>query len=251
MACSKVLAFGPLMAEHDRCVNKAYVSSDYILRCAKISNTNRTYDHVSAELERAIASGAKFEKIATIIGLRMASSPRQSEKEGAGAAPLMAAARLGLAALQAHVAAMPFSSRKTYRSAMRKELLALALPFVAFKLAQRKESWSLYSLQQRIIRYFKQFQWRALHFHSLQIAMDLMVYDVLPIKNKDDCPVTIGSRRGLARVRKTEGKEKTLKRLAVETGREPHEVQTSLCEYDKYCRYHEEGIPAGKRRRLA
>ena len=57
--------------------------------------------------------------------------------------------------------------------------------------------------------------------------------------NGCDCPSATGSRAGLKHVLRWENNlaATTIKSLAEATGREPHEVQTSLCEYNKYVKW--------------
>ena len=98
------------------------------------------------------------------------------------------------------------------------------------------------------MRYFSDHQKRQVKFCSLQIACDLMSLGLVHVRDTSDCPTTIGSDRGLKRVREYDP-QATVKSLAEQTGREAHEIQTSLCEYDKYCRWTLEGIPDVKRRR--
>ena len=45
------LSFAAFLAERDRCRDRAYRSTDRVLRDAFIENTDRRYDHVSQELD--------------------------------------------------------------------------------------------------------------------------------------------------------------------------------------------------------
>ena len=61
-------------------------------------------------------------------------------------------------------------------------------------------------------------------------------------------PLAKGSRAGLARVRKQFDESAPIGNLALAIGREEHEVQTSLCEYDKYCAWTLNERPIRRRR---
>ena len=54
-------------------------------------------------------------------------------------------------------------------------------------------------------------------FQCLQIAMDLMSYNIVVVDDHGDCPLTAGSRRGTGHVRKWEDAEATLPRGAPRT----------------------------------
>ena len=79
---------------------------------------------------------------------------------------------------------------------------------------------------------------RQSNFHSVQIACDLYTLGLVKLDdNGADCPLAIGSSAGIKHVHRWEDKKATIKSLAEQTGREPHEVQTSLCEYNKYVKW--------------
>ena len=61
-------------------------------------------------------------------------------------------------------------------------------------------------------------------------------------------PLAKGSRAGLARVRKFFDQSACIGNLAISIGRQEHEVQTSLCEYDKYCAWTLNERPIRRRR---
>ena len=82
----------------------------------------------------------------------------------------------------------------------------------------------------------KQNSHRKCSFHSVQLACDLFAMGIIDVKDPSDCPLAKGSRAGLKHVVRFEGKT-TLKELAVQNKRQAHEIQTSLCEYDKYVRW--------------
>ena len=79
---------------------------------------------------------------------------------------------------------------------------------------------------------------RELNFHSVQIDCDLFTLGVVKlVDNGTTCPLGIGSKAGITHVRRWENAEATVESLAKETGRQPHKVQTSLCECNKYVKW--------------
>ena len=79
---------------------------------------------------------------------------------------------------------------------------------------------------------------RELDFHSVQIACDLFTLGVVKLAdNGADCPLATGSEDGITHVRRWQDPRATVKSLSEQSGREPHEVQTSLCEYNKYTKW--------------
>ena len=154
-----MLSFSEFVEERDRCRDPTYESPYQVLRDGFFCNTNRMWDRVSRELEAATGHPwLRYESILTILALRMAGFPREGERPGAGARPIMAAALDGLDQFRAYVRTMPFSGRKTYRAVMRKSVLAGAIPCVAWHLSRRRRARSLASLQQRVIGLFGEFQ---------------------------------------------------------------------------------------------
>ena len=129
---------------------------------------------------------------------------------------------------------------------MRKPILAQAVPYVAKKLSRRIYSKSLERLQLRIQRYFAKYQSRKVEFAALQIACGLMVLGLIKILRPEDCPLTVGSKRGVKRVQDERGEKVSVKQFVEETGREAYSIQTSLCAFDKYRRYYDYGIPTTK-----
>ena len=231
--------------ERDRCRDKTYESPHPVLREGFFENTNRMWDKVSGELAFATAVSPAHRRaaITTTFVLRLAGSARESEKPGmSGATPLMEKAMGTKAALRAYIRKMPFSGRKTYRAVLSKETLATVAPRIAKRVAKRTTARSLGSLTQRLTRYFqketaKLGKPRKLAFHTLQIACDLYSLALIRVKRPSDCPLAIGSQRGLKHVRRWEDKGATIASLAVNLGRPAHTVQTSLCAYDKYVRW--------------
>ena len=258
------MEFGPFVLERDRCRDPAYRSPDPVLRDGYFTNTNRMWDHVSQQLVK-VASGdapwarrlttrppwvgqaVKMEKVATVVALRMAGSPREEERPGrSGATPIMAAVRGRPRELFSYIRMMPFSGRHTYRAVVNKSVLAAGTLYVSHRLALRRSARTLQSLQERVNTTFKSFHKRNVRFHSLQIACDLMSLGLVRVEDMSDCPLTVGSKRGLKWVRQYD-RSATVKSLAESTGREAHEIQTSLCEYDKYRRWTAD--PGSMRRR--
>ena len=79
---------------------------------------------------------------------------------------------------------------------------------------------------------------RKLRFHAVQIACDLFALGLVKLHDKGRvCPFCTGSRAGIERVRRWENPAATVQTLAVQTGRQAHEIQTSLCEYNKYVKW--------------
>ena len=91
---------------------------------------------------------------------------------------------------------------------------------------------------------------RRLEFHGLQIALDLLHLKVVQLQDPSQCPLAKGSRAGLKWVRMHEDSTATIQSLSRATGRAGHEVQTTLCEYDKYVSW-SKGLRPMRRRRLA
>ena len=78
---------------------------------------------------------------------------------------------------------------------------------------------------------------REPRFHAVQIACDLFTLGVVTLEDNgmSGCPLATGSMKGIFHVQNFEkDPDATVESLAVATGREPHEVQTSLCEFNKY-----------------
>ena len=175
--------------------------------------------------------------------LRLSGSARESEQPGrSGAAPIMAAATAGR--LAEHTRTMPFSGRRTYRAVLAKRTLASAVQ-VTPRLTRPARS--LKRLTRRVKKHLEKHSTRQLHFHPLQIACDLYVYNLVPVQDASDCPLAIGSRRGLRWVQQ-EQPGATVRDLAIALERPAHSIQTGLCAYDKYRRYTRDGIPATKLR---
>jgi hypothetical protein len=236
------LSFAAFLAERDRCRERTHRSNDRVLRDAFIENTDRRYDHVSQELERAIAGQPLEPAVATVMALRLSGSARESERPGrSGAAPIMAATLRGdLGFLET----MPFTGRKTYRAVMKKATMARAVQ-VTRRLTRPARS--LKRLTKRVKKRLEKHSTRQLHFHPLQIACDLYVYGLVHVRDASDCPLAIGSERGMKWVRQ-EYPGVTVRSLAELLERPAHSVQTGLCGYDKYRRYTRDGIPAKKLR---
>ena len=209
------------------------------------------WDRVSRELAHATGVSARSRRAAvgTVIALRMAGSPRESEKPGlSGAAAIMREAVRPKKAFREYLRSMPFSGRKTYRAVVKKAVLAKITPRIAKRVAKRSKAKSLHTLQKRLLRYFEEETGRPrkLEFHSLQIACDLYSLGLLRVKDASDCPLSTGSRRGLVHVRRWEDATASIKSLAANLGRPAHTIQTSLCEFDKYVRW-SNGAPMRRR----
>ena len=72
----------------------------------------------------------------------------------------------------------------------------------------------------------------------MQIACDLFTLGIVKLADDGaDCPLATGSSAGIKHVQRWEDPDATVKTLAEQTGRESHEVQTSLCEYNKYVKW--------------
>ena len=131
-----------------------------------------------------------------------------------------------------------FSGHKAYRAVVSKADLARVVQEISLKILKNRRSPSLPDLHKTVMGYFKDAGIpRAVEFHSLQIAMDLMSYGLVKVEDQGECPLTTGSRRGMGHVKAWEDKGATVKSLAVLLGRPAHSIQTSLCEYDKYVRW--------------
>ena len=235
------LSFAAFVDERDRCRDKSYVSSFYPLREGYFCNTNRMWDRVSQELATATAVHPKYRRsaIGAVLALRMAGSPRESERPGrSGAGPIMKHALQKKSSFRAYVRTMPFTGRKTYRAVVNKGKLSEMVPRIAKRLAKRSESKTLTRLHNRVLRYFGDATGRRLEFHSLQIACDLYSLALVSVRDARDCPLSTGSKRGMRHVRLWEDSEATVASLAVRIGRPAHTIQTSLCEYDKYVRWY-------------
>ena len=73
--------------------------------------------------------------------------------------------------------------------------------------------------------------WALLRFFFCGMRIQL---GLVTLTDGKTAPLAKGSRAGLARVRKQVDESAPIGNLALAIGREEHEVQTSLCEYDKY-----------------
>ena len=70
------------------------------------------------------------------------------------------------------------------------------------------------------------------------IACDLFTLRLVELADDGaDCPLATGSAAGIMHVRRSEDPAATIRSLAAATRRAPHEVQTSLCEYNKYVKW--------------
>ena len=79
---------------------------------------------------------------------------------------------------------------------------------------------------------------RDLNFHSVQVACDLFTLGIVELTDGGaKCPLAIGSEGGIAHVKRWEDPRATLTSLSEQLRREPHEVQTSLCEYNRYVKW--------------
>ena len=183
------LNFQAFIEERDRCCDRDYVSPHSILREGYFCNTDRMKDRVSKELAFAVGVNPKLRKeaIATVIALRMAGSPRQSEKPGySGSYAIMQRAvrshkifeplkwllegrHVKKLSFKKYIETMPFSGRKTYHAVVSKMELARAVPKIAKRVAKRTKASSLHSLHARLMRYWKKYTacQRNLEFHSL------------------------------------------------------------------------------------
>ncbi len=154
--------------------------------------------------------------------------------------------------LTEYIKTMPFTGRDTYRPVLSKKELSIIYADVAEELASLDRCASLNDASDKIaaairaagekhaeeLKDTKHNTERKLDFHPVQIACDLFTLGLLELDdNGCDCPSAKGSRAGLAHVRRWEDKQATIKSLAEKIGREPHEVQTSLCEYNKYVKW--------------
>ena len=158
-----------------------------------------------------------------------------------------------------YVRSMPFTGRKTYRAVLNREELAIIGEDVVADLASLDVCDSLPAFCDHVDRSIKQASEkhaealadmrvreekqrdnteRKLSFHSVQIACDLFTLRLAKLAdNGADCPLATGSSAGIKHVQRWEDPDATVKTLAEQTGREPHEVQTSLCEYNKYVKW--------------
>ena len=242
------LTFGEFVQERDRCRDPKYRSDHMLLREAFFCNTNRLWDTVSREIEDEIELHTKLHKIKVLVISRFTGSPRNDE--GGSKAIARAVRRKGVKKLREWVTTMRCTGRKTYRAVYSRQELAIMLDDVCLELASVDESASLHALAAKVRETFKmaaekhdelrmlkkQNTHRKCSFHSVQLACDLFAMGIIDVKDQSDCPLAKGSRAGLKHVRRREGNT-TLKELAVQNKRQAHEIQTSLCEYDKYVRW--------------
>ncbi len=249
------LDFDGWMRERDLCRDKKndpeFQSDHFLFNIAFFCNTNRLWDVVTRELQAAIEDLPKKEQVVIIFLLRMAGSSREQEKPG----------RSGAAGIKAHmenlpeyIKTMPFTGRKTYRAVLNRKELSIIYDTVAEDLASLDRCASLDNTSDKIVAAIREAgekhaeelsdtkhnTERKLDFHPMQIACDLFTLGLVKLDdNGCDCPSATGSRAGLKHVMRWENNlaATTIKSLAEATGREPHEVQTSLCEYNKYVKW--------------
>ena len=105
------------MTERDICrshrSDQSFRSKHFLFNIAHFCNTNRLWDVVTRELQKAIAGQPKRVQVATVFMLRMAGSPREEEKPGlAGAAVIAAHFKEDFPV--AYVRSMHFTNRSTY-----------------------------------------------------------------------------------------------------------------------------------------
>ena len=257
------------MTERDICRDNkgdsSFRSKRFLFNIAYFCNTNRLWDVVTKQLQTAIAGQPKQVQVATIFLLRMAGSPREEEKPGrSGAAAIVkhltdAGSDSPASDISDYVKSMPFSGRKTYRAVLNREELAIIWEEVVTDLASLETCASIQDLCDHLDNSIKQASKkhaealadmrvqeekkrdnteRKLNFHAVQIACDLFTLGLVKLAdNGVSCPLATGSKAGITHVRRWENSEATVESLAEETGREPHEVQTSLCEYNKYVKW--------------
>ena len=257
------LTFAEWMRERDVCRtqkgNPSFRSKHDLFNIAFFCNTNRLWDKVTQELKSAIKAQPKPLQVATIFLLRMAGSLREEEKPGrSGARAIINNLKNGQ--IDNFVPTMPFSGRKTYRAVMNRHELAIIWSDVVSELACVRMCESLVDLRDficasvarasethasalsvmRVQRSQDQDNTaRTPNFHAVQIACDLFVLGLIKLRDGGaDCPLATGSTAGLRHVRRLEDSEATIKSLAQKTGRKAHEVQTSLCEYNKYVKWY-------------
>ena len=190
----------------------------------------------------------------------MAGSPREEEKPGFSGAAAIVKHLTGKANNASdYVKSIPFTGRKTYRAVLNREELAIIFEEVAADLARLETCTSIKKLCEYFANSIQQASemhahtlakmraqenkprdntGRKLNFHSVQIACDLYTLGLVRLDdNGADCPLSTGSSAGIKHVRRWERKAATVQSLANETGRQPHEIQTSLCEYNKHVKW--------------
>ncbi len=145
--------------------------------------------------------------------------------------------------------------RKTYRAVLSREELAIIGADVVADLASAADCESLPALCDRVGACFKRASEkhagalsamrareekngdntkRKPNFHSVQIACDLFTLGLVKLADDGaDCPLATGSSAGIKHVRRWEDPEASVRSLAAAM----HEVQTSLCEYNKYTKW--------------
>ena len=257
------LTFAEWMTERDICKDHkedpSFRSKHFLFNIAFFCNTNRLWDEVTKQLQAAIAGQPKQVQTATVFLLRMAGSPREAEKPGCSGAAAIVKQLTKASSISDYVRSMPFTGRKTYRAVLNREELAIIFEEVATDLASVETCASLQNLCDDLARSIKQASKkhaealanmrvreakkqdnteRKLNFHTVQIACDLFTLGHVKLDdNGADCPLAIGSHAGIMHVRRWEDAEATVQSLVGETGRLSHEVQTSLCEYNKYVKW--------------
>ena len=250
------------MLERDLCRkhkgDSSFQSKHFLFNIALFCNTSRLFDVVTRQLQTATSGEAKRVQVGTVLLLRMAGSPREEERPGlSGAAAIAARLREGFPAL--YVRKMPFTGRGTYRAVLSRGELSIigkqviediaSLDLVesiaalcahikmSVKRAGDNRRTELAAMRQREGKEVDNTR-RELDFHSVQIACDLFTLGVVKLAdNGADCPLATGSEDGITHVQRWEDPRATVKSLSEQSGREPHEVQTSLCEYNKYTKW--------------
>ena len=225
--------FVEYMRERDLCEDAGYTCPyprlQELVDEGKLGPTNRTWGKPYGRLAEPVAGSGRYEQMATVMAFRLGNEPVDGLRRGRRAGPeaIMEAACGGLEGFRAYMKTMPCGNGRQHM-VLSREVMADAVPHVARKLAQLETVASPEALQKLVMRYFLAAQPKKLKHHSLQIALDLYNLGLVEVGDASDCPLTAGALRGLARIPGA-----TVKGLATLTGREAHEVQTTLCGLNK------------------
>ena len=122
------LTFGEFMKARDDCRehkgDPSFRSKHFLFNLAFFCDTNRLWDVVTQELQKAIEGQDKLVQVTTIVLLRMAGSPRNEEKPGQSGSEAIVKAVIEGFNVQ-YVTDMPFSGRRTYRAVLSRQELAI------------------------------------------------------------------------------------------------------------------------------
>jgi hypothetical protein len=266
------LSFEEYLRQRQACRDPKHRASHYLLRIGFFCNNDRLEDPTTQQLQTAVGDLPKLGKVLAIFLHRMAGSPRNEEHPPAsGAAGILDWIKKG-APGHDFIRSLPFSNRHTYHAVLNRDELSVIAITAAQRLASIDTVSTLKELVDQIIRTIQEVggeraeelaalhpnkkrtnnTQKALHFHSLQIALDLWGFGVIEVQDDArSCPLATGSKAGLEHVKRWEGRSETIVSLATRLDLPAPVIQTTLCEYDKFVRWYSGVDPVRMRESIA